>query len=310
MVRELDWARAVVSCGPDELRLGSVLMYITETIVSLQNPKIKQVVKWRDRNDRDRDQVVLIEGYRALVRALAGDYPVHDVFICPEMYQGGNEESLLESLHERGARIYRIGPAAFTKMAYRDRPEGLLGIGPQRHRTLDQLPPPTIPACYLVAEQIEKPGNLGTMMRSADATGVTGVILCDSRTDLYNPNVVRASTGNLFTLPLAEASADSAIAWLKQRDVRILAASPHAACLYTDVDLTGPVAVAVGAEQFGLSETLMAAADLQVRLPMFGQADSLNVATATALLLYEVIRQRIQAGLLTDRGAVPESADC
>lgn len=284
-------------------------MHITETIVSLQNPKIKQVVKWRDRGDRDRDQVVLIEGYRALVRALAGEYPVHEVFFCPEMYQGENEPALLDTLQRCGARLYQVGAAAFTKMAYRDRPEGLLGVGPQLHRTLEQLPAPAGPACYLLAEQIEKPGNLGTMMRSADATGVTGVILCDSRTDLYNPNVVRASTGNVFTLPLAEAPADQAIAWLKQGGVKILAASPHAEHLYTEVDMTGPVAVAVGAEQYGLSETLMAAADLQVRLPMFGQADSLNVATATALLLYEVVRQRIGAGLLADRGAVPVGAD-
>ena len=111
-----------------------------EIISSLQNPRVKQIVKWRDRSDRDRDQVVLIEGYRALLRALAGGYPVQEVYICPELYQGENEEALLRRLQQQGARIYQVSEAAFRKMAYRDRPEGLLGIGPQRHRTLNNCP--------------------------------------------------------------------------------------------------------------------------------------------------------------------------
>ena len=275
-----------------------------EYLSSLQNPRVKQIVKWRDRPDRDKSQVVLVEGYRALNRALAGKYPIREVYICPEMYQGEHEDELLTRLVAQGARVFRVAPSAFAKMAYRDRPEGLLGIGPQIHCGLQDLPKPSAVPFYLVAEQIEKPGNLGTIMRSADATGIDGLLLCDSHTDLFNPNVVRASTGNLFTLPIAEATAPEALDWLHRQGVQVLAASPHAEKLFTEVDLTGPVAVAVGAEQYGLTATFMDGADLQVRLPMMGAADSLNVATCTAILLYEVLRQRLQAGIVKDKGPV------
>lgn len=281
-----------------------------EEITSLQNPKIKSIVKWRDRPGRDDANTVIIEGYRALTRALAGNYPVNEVFVCPELFQGEHEDELLARLAARGARMILVSRLAFLKIAYRDRPEGLLGIGPQIHQGLDDLPIPEKPALYLVTEQIEKPGNLGTIMRSADATGVNGLILTDPRTDLYNPNVVRASTGNLFTLPIAEATPEEAIAWLKSHHIQILAASPHAKPLCYDCDLTVPTAFVVGAEQYGLTPIWMDNADITVRLPMLGNADSLNVSTSAALLLYEVVRQRIAAGIINDPGAVPESADC
>lgn len=286
-------------------------MRFHEELTSLQNPKVKQVVRWRDRPERDDSQVVLAEGYRALVRALAGGYPLKEIFVCPEMFpaEKHHEEELLRQWAGRGARLIRVAPAAFAKMCYRDRPEGLLGVGPQIHRGLKDLKHVDNPF-YLVAEQIEKPGNLGTIMRSSDAVKVDGLILCDSRTDLFNPNVVRASTGNLFTLPVAEATTQETIPWLKQQGIRILATSPHVDTLYTQVDLTKPVAVVVGAEQFGLTKPWIQQADLVVRLPMLGEADSLNVSTATSILLYEVVRQRLAAGLLKDPGRVPDSADC
>lgn len=282
-----------------------------EELTSLQNPKVKQVARWRDRPDRDDSQVVLAEGYRALVRALAGGYKIREVFVCPEYFpaEKHHEDELLEQLAAQGARLIRVAPAAFEKMCYRDRPEGLLGVGPQLHRGLNDLKIPSNPF-FLVAEQIEKPGNLGTMMRSSDAVKVDGLILCDSKTDIYNPNVVRASTGNLFTLPIAEATTAETIPWLKSHGVKILATSPHVDALYTQVDLTGPVAVVVGAEQYGLTRPWLEQADLKVRLPMLGEADSLNVATATAIMLYEVVRQRLAAGLIQDPGRVPDSADC
>lgn len=286
-------------------------MRFQEELTSLQNPRVKQVVRWRNRPDRDDSQVVLAEGYRALVRALAGGYPLKEIFVCPECFppEKHHEEELLAQWAARGARLIRVAPLPFEKMCYRDRPEGLLGVGPQLHRGLEALKPAKNPF-YLVAEQIEKPGNLGTIMRSADAVGVDGLILCDSRTDLFNPNVVRASTGNLFTLPVAEATTRETIPWLKKKGVKILATSPHADPLYTQVDLTAPVAVAVGAEQYGLTKPWIEQADLVVRLPMMGEADSLNVSTATSILLYEVLRQRLDAGLLQDPGKVPDSADC
>ncbi|MBQ7649959.1 MAG: RNA methyltransferase [Victivallales bacterium] len=275
-------------------------------LTSLQNPRLKQVVKWRDRRDRDKAQVVLLEGYRALSRALAADFPITDVYFCPELYQGVNENRLLAQLRERGAHLIQVTPEPFAKITYRDRPEGLLGIGRQRHIALDDLKTPAASPFYLVAEQIEKPGNLGTMLRSADAAGTDALILCDPRTDLWNPNVVRASTGVLFSMPVAEASSKETLAWLKSKGVKTIAATPHTDTFYTDVDLTGPIAIAVGAEQFGLSKLWMDNADINVRLPMMGAADSLNVATATTILLYEVLRQRIAAGIVTVPPPAPD----
>lgn len=275
-------------------------------LTSLQNPRLKQVVKWRDRRDRDRDQVVLLEGYRALSRAMAADFPITDVYFCPELFQGVNERTLLSQLADRGAHVIQVTPEPFAKITYRDRPEGLLGIGKQRHFTLDDIPKHDTPPFYLVAEQIEKPGNLGTMLRSVDAAGTDALILCDPRTDLWNPNVVRASTGVLFSMPVAEAPAQQAFKWLRQNNVSIVAATPHTDKMYTDVDLTGPIAIAVGAEQFGLSELWMDNADINVRLPMMGAADSLNVATATTILLYEALRQRIAAGIVTVPPPAPD----
>ena len=150
----------------------------------------------------------------------------------------------------------------------------------------------------IVAESIEKPGNLGTILRTADAAGVNAVIVCDRCTDIHNPNVVRASTGTLFAVPVVEAGGDEALAFLRGRGFKILAATPHTPNLHSDVDLTGNVAIAVGTEQYGLTAKWMDAADLRVRIPMLGLADSLNVAAATTILLFEAVRQRIAAGMV------------
>lgn len=275
-------------------------------ISSLQNPRVKAVVRLRDRRGRDRDPRVLIEGYRAVLRAHRAGYPIDELYVCEELFQGENEPALIASVGAAGASVFATTEAVFRKMAYRDRPEGLLAVGPQQPRGLDDLTLRKTAPLLLVAESIEKPGNLGTMLRTADAVGADALIVCDPCTDLYNPNVVRASTGNLFTVQIAQADNRTAVQWLRAHSIRILAASPHAAPLYWDVDLTGPLAMVVGAEQIGLSDLWMDAADVRVRLPMQGVADSLNVATATALLLYEAVRQRMAAGVVVDRGPVRE----
>lgn len=148
----------------------------------------------------------------------------------------------------------------------------------------------------LVCESIEKPGNLGTMLRSADASAVSAVIVCDPCTDIHNPNVVRASTGTLFTLPVAVADAASTLAWLKANGFAIMAATPHAEKLYFEQNLTQRVALCLGSEQYGLTAAFMNQADLRVRIPMLGTADSLNVSAAATILLSEVVRQRILSG--------------
>lgn len=265
------------------------------TVTSLQNPRVKQIVKLRDRRPRDRSGEYLIEGYRCVLRACERCVPMEELYVCREFFQGGNEDGLIARCLASGMRLIEVPPHVFVKMAYRDRPEGLLAVARQHRLQLADLPPPAGADLYIVAEGIEKPGNLGTMLRSADATGVDAILLCDKRTDLFNPNVVRASTGALFSVPVAEAEAEEIASWLARRGCSLLAASPHAKRRYDQVDLTGPVAVAVGAEQYGLTDFWLERADLHIRIPMMGMADSLNVATATTIILYEVVRQRLAA---------------
>jgi TrmH family RNA methyltransferase len=265
-----------------------------QLITSLQNPRVKEVVKLRKRSDRDEAGLLLIEGYRELKRALDNRWNPVALFYCRELFQGTNENDLIERCRTGGAEILECTDPVFRKMAYRDRPDGLLALAPQVRRTLQDLKVKQAPL-LVVAEAIEKPGNLGTMLRSADAAGVDAMIVCDPCTDVNNPNVVRASTGTLFTVPLVETTSEEALAWLRKNNVQIVAATPHTTIEYTDIDLTRGTAFVMGTEQYGLSELWMKQADHQVRIPMLGQADSLNVAAATTILLYEAVRQRRKA---------------
>ncbi len=257
-------------------------------ITSVQNPKIKQIARLRERRERDKTGRFLIEGYREILRAEQGGQPIEKIFYCPALYLGSNEEALIKKLH---AESFSCSKEVFKKISYRDRPDGLIAVAKQVPKTLDDLTPPKN-ALYIIAEAIEKPGNLGTILRSADAAGATGVIVCDRCTDIYNPNVIRASVGTLFTLPVVETTSDALFTWLKTHGIAIVAATPSAEKEFTEVDLTLPVAIAVGTEQLGLSDRWMRRADVKLKIPMLGICDSLNVATATTLLLYEAVRQR------------------
>jgi TrmH family RNA methyltransferase len=264
-------------------------------ITSVNNQRIKDVCSLRDRRDRDRTDCFIIEGYRELLRAVDAQFPMAQLFICPEYFLGENEQHLISRLASAGAEIFTCSKPVFSKLSYRDRPDGLLAVAPQKHLGLDDLDKrlQNISAPFMViAEAIEKPGNLGTILRSSDAVGVDGLVVCDRCTDIYNPNTVRASVGTLFTVPVVDATSEECLSWLKKKGVLVVAATPSGSQEYTAVDLTGPLAIAVGAEQFGLSEKWMNEADIRVNIPMRGVADSLNVAMATTLLLYEVLRQR------------------
>lgn len=260
-------------------------------ISSLQNERVKEVVKLRRRTHRDESRLLIIEGYRELKRALDNQHRPAALFYCADFFLGHNEPELIRRCREAGTDCFRCAPAVFQKMAYRDRPEGLLAVAPQVRRTIADLKLSAAPL-ILVAESIEKPGNLGTLLRSADAAGADAVIVCDERTDIHNPNVVRASIGTLFTLPVIEAGSGEALDWLRARGIRLLAATPHTDLDYTQADLKPGIAIVVGAEQVGLSNIWLEEADLKVRIPMRGQADSLNVAAAATILLFEAQRQR------------------
>ena len=308
-----------------------------EKISSLQNPRVKQLVKLRDRRPRDEAGLFLVEGYREVKRALeAGVKPV-EFYYGPDWFLGGNEPALIDTARETGAQIFELSKEAFAKVSYRDRPDGILAVAPQWKRTLADLDPilagratpsshtpaqnatgasrlqaPPEPGgnpsaephtasengdaakqpLLLVVEAIEKPGNLGTILRSADAAGAGAVIVCDPVTDIFNPNVVRSSTGVLFSMPVVVAGSAEVRGWLRKHGIRAIATTPAAQALYTDSDLRGPVAIVMGSEQYGLSEFWLKESDLLVRIPMAGQADSLNVAMATIVTLFEAVRQR------------------
>lgn len=263
----------------------------TERISSVTNARVKRLVRLRDRRHRDDEGMFVVEGYRAVRRMLDSAVMPAELYIAPEWFQGTNETAIVDEVQGNGVSVVELGRDAFAKCAYRDRPDGLLAVVAQWHRTLGDLDLGPVPF-VLVVEAIEKPGNLGTILRSADAAGVGAVLVCDQVTDMFNPNVVRSSTGVLFRIPVVVASSGEVDAFLRAQSIRTVATTPDAALRYTDSTLTGPLAVVMGSEQFGLSEFWLAAADEQVRIPMAGQADSLNVAMATIVTLFEAVRQR------------------
>lgn len=262
-----------------------------ERITSLQNPRVKQLVRLRERRERDELGLFLVEGYREVRRALEKGVALKELYFSPDWFLGENEPALIEQARQAGAQLFELSKDAFAKVAYRERPDGLLAVAPQWRRSLDDLKLAAAPF-LLVCESIEKPGNLGTILRSADAAGCDAVILCDAVTDIFNPNVVRASTGVLFSVPVVVADSKTVHAWLKAKGIRTAATTPHTDNLYTQTDLAGPLAIVMGSEQYGLSEFWMKGADVLVRIPMAGQADSLNVAMATIITLFEAVRQR------------------
>ena len=260
-------------------------------LTSLKNPKVKHACALRDRRERDREGVTILEGYRDLTRAHAAGIRIRETFYCREMFMGENNDTLLDTLRAAGSDLYECSAEVLRKLAYRERPEGLIAVAEMRRKGLDEIPAKP-DGLYLVAETIEKPGNLGSILRSADAVGATAVIVCNKQTDIFNPNVIRASTGAIFSVPLAETTSEEALAWLKGLGIKTLAATPHTDLYHTDVDMKQGVAIVVGAEHYGLSDYWMNSADLQVLIPMLGKMDSLNVATAATILLYEAARQR------------------
>ena len=272
-------------------------------ITSLQNPKIKTTLSLYKKNERDETGLFLIEGYRELLRAVEGNVQIESFFFCPEFFLGENETSLIEKIKtkikssDQSENIYECRKEVFQKLSYRDRPDGLIAVAFQNPLSLQDLKKilsstKNKEPFLVVAESIEKPGNLGTILRSADGSGVDALILSDERTDLYNPNVVRASVGTLFTLPVIKATSRETMEFLKREKIQITATSPDSQKIYTEVDLKKSLAIIVGSEQLGLSDQWLEAADVTVKIPMRGAADSLNVASATTLMLYEVLRQR------------------
>jgi len=253
-------------------------------ITSLQNTTVKYIVKLReDKRQRQKDGVMLVEGHDELTLALSSGLKPQTLLTAPELVS--------RFIDIPAAEVTTVTRAVFEKISYRDNPDGWLGIFPIPKTTLAELKLSASPF-VIVAESVEKPGNLGAILRTADAAHIDALLVCDPRVDLWNPNVIRASRGTVFTVPTVEVDSPNALAWLRLRKMRVLAATPSAEVLYTDIDLTQPIALAVGTEDEGLTDFWMQNADIQVKIPMLGEVNSLNVSIATALITYESVRQR------------------
>ena len=262
------------------------------SIESTQNPRIKAALKLRKNSVRKERKKTLVEGFREIQRATESGWIFDELYFCSELFIHSESEKFLQKLQETDLPLFHCSEAAFRKISYRDTPDGFIALSPLVGKKLDDIILPKNPL-ILIAENIEKPGNLGAILRTADATGVDVVIVCGNKTDINNPNVIRASIGTLFFLPVVEATALETIEWLKIKQIKSIATFPDASTLYTDVNLkNNGVAIVVGAEDSGLQSIWNQQSTHKVSIPMLGKNDSLNVATAAAILLYETIRQQ------------------
>ena len=258
-----------------------------ETITSAQNPKFKNLLLLQEKSKVRREQgLFVVEGRRELEHALEAGFRPHTVFVCPELAGDAVIPGLTGNLN-----IVEIPEALYRKAAYREGTEGVIAEMEVQERHLEDLSLGEHPL-VVVLESVEKPGNLGAVLRSADAARADAVIVCDPLTDLWNPNLIRASLGGIFTVPTVCASSEEAIAWLKARGIRILTAQLQDSSWYYDTDMTGGTALVMGTESTGLTDIWRRAADAHIRIPMLGRLDSLNVSVSAAILLFEAVRQR------------------
>ncbi len=263
-------------------------------IDSPSNDDVKTLVRLKQRRIRDRTQLFLIEGRREIERALAGGVYVQQLYLCPD-YLRPDAMALIDAQNPN-TEIVELSKVAFEKVSYRGTPDGFLAVAATRQQSLADLSLSEAPL-LLVIDGLEKPGNVGALLRTADGADLDAVILTGAGTDLYNPNVIRASMGSVFSRPVIAAAATETVTLLRDRGITVVTTSPSAEQLYWDIDYRLGVALVLGAEHEGLASDWFEGADERVAIPMHGLADSLNVATSGALLVYEALRQRrVRAG--------------
>ena len=262
-----------------------------DQITSPQNPRLKAVGQLRTRRGRGRQGLIVIDGRREILRAVEAGLAIKEVFYCTPLLAPGDEQQIMQPAGAAGARLTEVSRGAFAKLCYGDRREGLVATADRPAVGVADL---RLGDCPLlgVVEKLEKPGNLGAILRTADGAGVGAVLVADPGTDVYGPNVIRSSLGTVFSVPVVEMSAEGAARWLAERGIAVVAADPGADKVYTEVDFTPPVAVVLGCEAKGLGVVWAEAGVIRARIPMRGAADSLNVSAAAAVLLYEAARQR------------------
>jgi RNA methyltransferase, TrmH family len=269
-------------------------MTLPGALTSLTNPRVKAVVRLRDRREREATGLTIVDGPRELARALDAGVEVDDAFVCDGLVRTDEAREVVGRLAAT-VGLTGVSEAVIAKLAFGDRSDGVVAVVRTPSTSLDRLALGTDPL-VVVAESVEKPGNLGAILRTADGAGADAVIAADARTDLFNPNTIRASLGTIFTTPVAAAASGDVLGWLAERSIRVVAARVDAQRPYTEADLRGPVAIVVGSEAEGLQAAWDDARAEPVRIPMRGAADSLNVSVAAAVLLYEAVRQRSGKG--------------
>ncbi|TGM57134.1 TrmH family RNA methyltransferase [Leptospira adleri] len=262
-------------------------------ITSFSNEKLKKISNLKEKKHRETNGLFFIEGYREISRAhKSGKVKFQNVLYSPECFLGENEYDLIREI---GAKAIKVPKKVFEKISYRDRPDGLIATARFFSTEIETFQKESAQLKkgkpILVVEGVEKPGNLGTILRTAEGAGFHTVLVADPRLDLFNPNVIRASTGALFTLEVYLGETEAIYSILKENGYRTLAVTPEAKKLYFDSDLKGKIALVFGSEQYGLSPFARSHSDEYISLPMFGEADSLNLAMSAGIVMYEVIRQ-------------------
>ena len=260
-------------------------------LTSLHNPRVKVAARLRERKGRDEQRRIIIDGVREIGLALSAGVRIIELYFVAELCQADPHAALLRRAERAGIERIEVAPAVMEKLAFGNRIEGLVAVAAPPERSLDDLKLPA-DALLTVVEGVEKPGNLGAILRTADAAGGSALIVADGGTDLFNPNAIRASLGAIFTVPTVAATSSETITWLRAKRFQIWAARVDAPTVYTTADFRGRTALVLGREAAGLSPLWQADDIRPIRLPLLGQVDSLNLSATAAVLLYEALRQR------------------
>ncbi|MGF1450530.1 MAG: TrmH family RNA methyltransferase [Opitutales bacterium] len=266
-----------------------------EVITSRQNPRLKNLVKLRERSHRQHQEKFLVEGVREVSMALHNGFTIEEVFLCEDLLRAHDAIALRAEIDSTEIERAYLSAPAFEKVTLRENPDGILAVCTKPELVIDQLQLPENPLLVII-DGVEKPGNVGAIVRSAEAAGAHAVVIADQRGDAFAPFVIRNSRGLVFALPVLCESPDYLAGWLKRRNWPIIAADPEAGSLPWQTRLDGPAAVVLGSEHDGLSAFWKKVADVGVRIPLAGQADSLNVSATAAILLFEAVRQRTRQG--------------
>lgn len=267
-----------------------------ESITSAQNPKVKELLALQEKSkERRKKGLFVVEGRRELLHCIEAEFEPHTLFVCRDILSDKDFDKILGAIEENfcGSTypIVEISQQLYDKVAYRGGTEGIIAEMHCKELSLEGLKMKENPL-VVILESVEKPGNLGAVLRSADASGVDAVIVCDPLTDMYNPNLIRSSIGAIFTVPVATATSEETIAWLKANGIKVYTAQLQDSEWYYDTDMKGGTAIVMGTEATGLTNVWRNAADAHIKIPMLGRLDSLNVSVSAAILMFEAVRQR------------------